>query len=438
MKYSRLTTIVTFVLLGLNILIADDPKEAGPDDATAKLTNIPPDPYGEKAKPFLNKQAKILTAIVSGVDTKGYIAGTVRITATTGSSRKVDDKTQLTYFANEANDQMKSSLHTGTFGARYRYPHWEDQKGVVMSLEKGTKPWQDTGSTSSAYALLLLSILDGFKLQPNTAVVGGVTKKWEIEPAAQTLDMVRAAILDKVGTIIVPHANKDLVWDMALLDGLSSLWKIQIIEAKTLQDIIRHARTDAPANVVEARKRFASVQKGLNEVGMFALRKSTVDELSKIVELDAMHLSARLLLEAATKKRPFKLSEKTATEQIVLCLHDFLPYVIPRSPRTEYFSVIDPIPTKSLKETHRWISSHMDICPEGLMELYTMSEDLLRSTLKHRHNREVAKKLHTAPVVIGKADYQRYGDKCDRVRYYLSRHKVDLDFVDNVVKSSKQ
>ncbi|NNE93973.1 MAG: hypothetical protein HKN23_20170 [Verrucomicrobiales bacterium] len=182
---------------------------------------------------------------------------------------------------------------------------------VEISFEEQYVP-KDGPSAAIACTLLLESLISDIDLDPGFAVTGDMSAKGEVGPVGGIDGKIRGAAKRNCTVIAIPAGNSGVVSDLLLLEGPSSLAKIQIFRIETFDQAqnLAFAAEARPEKLQEAITEFQQIQKALNRAnGTTILKNQQVQaKLRKIVQLAPNHLSARLLLLKAVGREPRQLT----------------------------------------------------------------------------------------------------------------------------------
>lgn len=229
--------------------------------------------------------------------------------------------------------EMATSMHEAMRTVNVRYPHVPG--GTHLQLSFADKYSQkDGGSAGTAFAILILSLLDDFEIDEAFAVTGDITIDWTTRQVGAIPSKVRGARLDGCKYVIVPAENFTQVNEIPLLYSIKTIWRTQIFGPPTLEEAVDIVRTDRDPNLQEAIDRFAKVQAYLEKhPSAYKDNPKILSALRRVVQLAPSHFSARYLINAAAKKTPRHLTASTSFEETFLAAQEFIPFVqIPYSP----------------------------------------------------------------------------------------------------------
>jgi hypothetical protein len=224
---------------------------------------------------------------------------------------------------------MRTSFEEAVRAVRIRYPKWEGGEIEFSFGEKYTE--HDGGSAGTAFALLLLSALEGVDLDPRCAVTGDITVDWKVRKVGAVASKVRGAALDKCEYAVVPAENEAALADMPLLLGEFTLWDVQTLGAGTLQEAMAVVRRDRSPRLAEALRVFGGLQPQFAKSGKAALRDPDVlSALRRVVTLAPNHLSAKLLLAQAAGSAKPTLSIGATLYQLSVVAFPYRPFIAER------------------------------------------------------------------------------------------------------------
>jgi hypothetical protein len=217
---------------------------------------------------------------------------------------------------------MGTALEEALRAVKLRYPLWEPGH---IDLSFGEKSHKHGGpSAGTAFALLMLSTLENFDLDPKCAVTGDITVDWKVRKVGGVTAKIRGATLDKCLYAAIPEGNEASFADMALLYGNSALYQIQVFSIATLQEATAIAQKDRPDNLKQAIALFRHLQSELTKSEKLALENpETKKTLHKILELAPNHLSAKYLLAIADGKANKTLSANATLYRLDIILYPY-------------------------------------------------------------------------------------------------------------------
>jgi hypothetical protein len=168
---------------------------------------------------------------------------------------------------------------------------------------------KDGGSAGTAVALLLLSAVGEFELNPDAAITGDITIDSKVRTVGEAPAKAHGAWLDKVKIVAIPEGNAAEFDDMMLLTNGAPFWEAHIFTVKNLDDAIAVMRKDLSPKLLEAMKLFDELKPEYSGKAPLALMTAgTKEKVAKILELAPNHLCAKNLQAMAMGKAPKTLS----------------------------------------------------------------------------------------------------------------------------------
>jgi hypothetical protein len=331
-----------------------------PSAPPADLNTIERPDYQKQPKPLL-KSLTSATCLMVITSKDGSATGfTQDIIANIDPDSRKENSSGIRILRSDGDPTMKTALEEAVRAVRMRYPIWEPG---YIDLSFGEKHNRHGGpSAGTAFALLMLSALEGFELDPKCAITGDITVDWKVRKVGGVTAKIRGAALDKAVYAAIPDANESVIPDLALLHGNSALYDIQIFSIATLQDALAIAKKDKDPKLAEAIKLFADLHPQLAKLEKITLQKSeTKATLKKILELAPNHLSAKYLLASAEGKAAKTLSAAATLYKLDAIMVPYnvafasnkevsratLPQLITANARKQY-NVLRPIAHKDL------------------------------------------------------------------------------------------
>lgn len=178
---------------------------------------------------------------------------------------------------------------------------------IEFSFSDKNSP-KDEPSAGVVCALMVDSILSGDKIDPGFAATGAITATGAVQPVGGVPSKIKGAIRKKCTHVGIPIKNKASITDAYILNGIKSLYKIQIFTIETFEDARTLAIEERDENTDTAMKEFASVMEVLEKNEKYISNGKVKAKLRNVVKLMPNHLSARLLYLHSVKKQPKTLS----------------------------------------------------------------------------------------------------------------------------------
>jgi hypothetical protein len=221
----------------------------------------------------------------------------------------------------EVGPEMTTSFDEAVRAVGMRYPKWEPGKIEFSFGDKYTP--HEGGSAGTCFAVMLLSELEGFEIDPKVAVTGDITVDWKVRKIGGLPAKVRGAAADKCLYTGVPLENRDQICDMALFYGDATLRDIQVFSLATLQDAVALMRKDRAPQLVEAMKEFTELRPKLQGGrGTFSI-PANQKVLENILALAPNCESAKMMLEMAKGAFPRALTPLFAVDQLFTAIHPY-------------------------------------------------------------------------------------------------------------------
>jgi hypothetical protein len=306
-----------------------------------------PDASGRPRSPeseLARTQATIKGLVVNVLDTGDMVGQAMEITATAAPAGAAVPAPTYPYPAipstlgaaalphvirlrGTAGEQMMIALGEACRTAQQRYPHWQRRAVEISFGDKYSA--KDGGSAGAAFTVLLLSLLDGFEIDPKCAMTGDVTVTGSVTRVGGIPDKIRAAAQAGCEVVVVPAENKPHINDLIVLYPKNMLWSIQILSAATLDEAVAAARRDRQGDVGKAVALFAEFQKtaqARNDVE-FLRTAAAKSQLKEILQLCPNHVSAEYLLLVAEDKHLNHLTLGTSLTQLFAACHKIQPLI---------------------------------------------------------------------------------------------------------------
>ncbi len=211
--------------------------------------------------------------------------------------------------------EMRISMEEAIRAVRARYPNWEERSVRFSFGDKYSE--MGGGSAGATFALLTISVLEGFEIDPDFAVTGDILVNWKVKGVGAIPAKIRGGITDKKKIVAIPAENAESVSDVMVKYPLETLWQLQIFSTPDLQTLTGIARTDRATELTEAIGLFTTLQKQLEAGGEKLLTDPSVrEQLERIVKLAPHHESAVHLLMVCNGNRPTQLSRSESLREL--------------------------------------------------------------------------------------------------------------------------
>jgi hypothetical protein len=299
------------------------------DSAAADASTRPADPDTIEIPQFRDKPKRLMknvtavTSMMVHLGDDGLATGlTSDIIATVPALSRSGKTAGVGFIRSDGDSEMKAAFEEAVRAVNLRYPFWEPGHIDISFGEKFTA--HGGPSAGTAFALLMLSTLEDFDIDPRCAVTGDITVDWKVRKVGGVTAKLRGATLDKCLYAAIPEGHEIAFADMAVLYGDQALWNIQVFTIADLQQAVAIARTDRPAKLAQAIKLFGDLQSKLEKSEKETLRDpQTQKTLHEILELAPNHLSARQILALCEGKAPKTLSANATIYQLTALMYPY-------------------------------------------------------------------------------------------------------------------
>jgi hypothetical protein len=333
-----------------------------PSPPPADLNAVERPDYQTQPKALVKSLASATALMVITGEDGSATGFTQDIIATVDADSRKENAAGIRILRADGDSTMKTALEEAVRAVRMRYPIWEPG---YIDLSFGEKHNRHGGpSAGTAFAMLMLSCLEGFELDPKCAVTGDITVDWKVRKVGGVTAKVRGAALDKALYAAIPEANESVISDLAILHGNSAVAEIQIFSIATLQDALAIGKKEKDPKLAEAIKRFTELQPSLAKFEKLTLQKAeTKAALKKILELAPNHLSARHLLAVAEGKAPKNLSVTATIYKLHATMYPY--YVLLSSDNKISRSTLPELMTATARKSFNTLRpiAHKDLLP---------------------------------------------------------------------------
>ncbi len=176
-----------------------------------------------------------------------------------------------------------------------------------------------------ACALLVDALVNDWDLDPKFAPAGDLNADGSVQPIYDIRERVLAAqqreASNSVDLLAIPEKSAARLGDILLTDGVEPLIKTQLFVVKTFDEA--KALAAAPANrdpkIQQSIELFAEVQKALDRPSPagYLANAQVRERLSKVLELNPNHASARFLLLKGARRNPPQLTLQGSLNSIL-------------------------------------------------------------------------------------------------------------------------
>ena len=219
----------------------------------------------------------------------------------------VPHKSFAVAFNQKVGEQMKAATEEVEKFIRIRHPEKLPEKKIELAFSNKYS-LKDGPSAAVVCALLADSIITGKEIDPGFAATGDMTATGAVRPVGGVSDKIRGAIEKKCTVVAIPESNQLSISDSYILNGIDSLYQIQICTLSTFEDASALASMERDEKVQQGLDEFAQVQAVLRKNPKYVYNNKVKEKLRTVFKLIPNHLSAKLLLLHGLDKGPSKLS----------------------------------------------------------------------------------------------------------------------------------
>lgn len=337
---------------------------------TAMVAGVAGRQLPRDSRTLARNQSSIRGLYVVYTSTGLRLGGAQDIIATVERGGSSHDK--VCDFVADVEKDTRISMQEAERLLKLRYPTWEYGCKVRFSYaNKYTK--QSGGSAGGAFSVLLLSLLEGFQIDPRFAMTGDVTVDGKIREIGAAAEKIRGAFLEKCSIVAIPVVNKESLSDLAILYSPAMLWNLQIFSIATLDEAAAVARQDRAENLAKAIAMFSQVQRSLGAMGTASSLRNPgiVQTLREVLRLAPNHLSAEFMLRAAAGQLPSALSLEASLDEIWAAARPligflFVKYTEPKKNTRYRFEQVPMEPFKTAVQRLSWLQMRMHQKTEDL------------------------------------------------------------------------
>lgn len=259
-----------------------------------------------------NRQASIKGLVVRGQE-DGSNQGLSMDIIVTAKARTGKNAEHEVVLKGMVGSSMRTSAVEALRFVEFVHPKLQKTEFELSFADKYTP--KDGGSAGSAFTLLLLSLAEGWSIDPKGAITGDITVDGKIREVGGVGAKVRAAALDGCLVVSIPEPNRAALDDFVFLFPQETLWQVQVFFSSTVDEARATLRTDRAEQLAEAMKQFNLLAEELRKNARYLNTPAAIEQLQKVIELEPRHLSAATLLKQATRTGPRTLSTSSSLEE---------------------------------------------------------------------------------------------------------------------------
>ena len=297
---------------------------------------------------------------------------------------------------------------------------------------------KDGPSAGAAYAVLLRSFSDPFKVDPQFAMTGDVSVEGRILAVGGVYEKIRGAVMGGCARVGIPMGDEGELTDGLVLYGPMTLAEIEIHGLESVDDAIAVARADRDERLGQASAAFARLRP-LVEKKLKANDSATSAEIQKLTDAvlaaAPRHLSARLIDAWNNRRLPTQLSLGTSLNE---AHHVFISYLsaIRGKDELSFEDIADETKTTNINETLRKLRDvtpklHADAAkPAAKLEATCLTIQRFiqaRSGLDSREKqiKAIEKTIQELKEKIDKA--KSAGRPADEINRLVKRHNATVE-----------
>jgi|GEM_PF-4901047 len=343
---SRLAVIL--VLFQSPVVAQDGPKE---DDflifdkieedqraAPSRLSIPRAETEAKSTRPLPAETKASLRTVLLDVPDKSFATGRLS-TLTATATQKGSHAEPVVEFAG-ATVSLSASIDKAAASILAANPKFPDGVTLKVAVE-GEYKGHEQDAAAVATALLLEAIGTGRALDPEAVLLGGVDEKGGITAVQRLGTRLRTLEGTPPPVIGVPMVSEVEVRDIALMNELNVLANLQIVSLVTLDDARAISGKVRPEKVTKAFSLFGTVRDAAAATPVTTLLRNPkfLERLREVATLMPNHLSARLLLQAATGKLPGRITFATSRQAILKAMKPFVTVTSTNRPVKEVKAV---------------------------------------------------------------------------------------------------
>ncbi|MFT5468542.1 MAG: hypothetical protein ACI8UO_003652 [Verrucomicrobiales bacterium] len=220
-------------------------------------------------------------------------------------------------FNQEVGDYMEESLiNLKSFMAK-RHGDWFDEGYVEFAFQEKFV-FKDGDSAGVACALMIESIVTGFKVDPAFTCSGAINPDGTVGAIGGVVAKLRGAEKSGASLIAVPFENSYALNDLVVLGEAENLARLQVFVVNEFEEAMALARTDRSPEMKASMADFAKLQAQFSGGVVNVIKTPEAQQLlTQILERTPNHASAQLMRQVASGSAPKRLSLNGSLEQLM-------------------------------------------------------------------------------------------------------------------------
>lgn len=232
-------------------------------------------------------------------------------------------------FVTPVGDEMRLAKDEALRYIRVTYPNWYSDNAELSFEHKYTA--HDGGSIGTAVGTLILSAIQGFPIDPDTAITGDISANGKVRAIGGLSAKLHGAIASKCTVVAVPMENVGQLVDSVVYNGPEIVTKTQVIGIATLEDAVAVMRSDRDPKLLQAISLFADIQQRIKNSPTYLRTPVARQQLEEVLRLAPRHLSAQMLLQVAQGTMPKTLSAGASMYYTFVAVQGMTPILTERS-----------------------------------------------------------------------------------------------------------
>jgi len=163
---------------------------------------------------------------------------------------------------------------------------------------------KDGGSIGAAIGTLILSMIQGFDIDPNLAITGDVSADGKIRRIGGVAAKLRGAAEAQCKLVAVPAENYEQVQDALAYEGPGIFANVQVLGIGDLEEAMAIVRSDRDPKLAQAIDLFAQIQQAMGKSSAYIYGRDAHAKLTQVLALAPNHYSAKLLLMVNGRNLP--------------------------------------------------------------------------------------------------------------------------------------
>ncbi len=285
-------------------------------------------------------------------------------------------------FTSQVGKMMSASLLEAVRAVKVKAP-WPEKLCFDFSFNNQYQ-LKDGPSAATAYAINMLSVMEGFDIDERIAITGDLSADCVVRPVGGVASKVRGARKSGCSIVGIPTATSwEIEDDLVFGDSYEPIWKTQIFTINHLDDAVSISKKQKNDELAKAISLFNGLQQKIENTNSYSrpIDPDTEKILKEVLSIAPNHLSADLLLKSKTNSLRSRLTIKSSAVFISAMANTIFSYVdaYNKSKVTQSQAFFDNIDNEIAQISHKIDPSMQDLL-DNLKKMVSECKDFDRNS----------------------------------------------------------